>query len=165
MNPSKLSKLFKQYNIFIHASHHKSLVNIIKSGKQVSELLDRTNVVYKIECKQFMYAYISETKHASKKRVDEDKKNTNSQAVINCHKKNYNRDFAWDDVKILDYESNWYKRRTSEMLDIVANVNDVYSQVIDLFLAIRTNIVFLLVFLLTNCTFSNLLQYWYPIKL
>ena len=46
LNPSKLSKLFKEHNIRILPFHHKPLQNIIKRGKQVSELLDRTNIVY-----------------------------------------------------------------------------------------------------------------------
>ena len=71
LNPSKLSKLFKEHNIRILPLHHKPLQNIIKRGKQVSELLDRTNVVYRIECKQCMSAYIGETKRALKIRIDE----------------------------------------------------------------------------------------------
>ena len=83
-----------------------TLQNIIIFGKQVSELLDRTNVVYKIDCKQCMSVYIGETERALKVRVDEHEKNSNSQSVIKCHKNNYNRDFAWDDAKILNYECN-----------------------------------------------------------
>ena len=51
LNPSKLSKLFEEHNIRILPLHHKPLQNIIKYGKQVSDLLDHTNVVYRIECK------------------------------------------------------------------------------------------------------------------
>ena len=48
----------------------------------------------------------------------------------------YNHDFAWDDVKMLDHESNSYKRRTYETESYryainkktdISNLNDVYG--------------------------------------
>ena len=45
LNPSQLNNFFKHYNIRIISSQSQILQNIIKRGKDVSEPLDRTNLV------------------------------------------------------------------------------------------------------------------------
>ena len=38
---------------------------------------------------------------------------------------NYNHEFNWEETKIIDQESNYKKRLTSEMIDIKSNHNSI----------------------------------------
>ena len=91
-----------------------------------------------------MSVYIGETIRALQKRVTKHQNNSNLRAVINVHKKHSKHDFEWKNANIVDYESNWFKRTTSEMLHIECNryalnkktdeskLNDIYNLVIQL---------------------------------
>ena len=67
-----------------------------------------------------MSVNIGETKRALHERVTEHQNNSNQRAVINEHKNHSKHDFEWEDVNILNNESNWSKRTISEMLHINA---------------------------------------------
>ena len=55
---------------------------------------------------------------ALKKRKEEHENNNSAVAVMNVHKGNYNHYFQWENIKILDFECNWYKRIISKMMHI-----------------------------------------------
>ena len=100
------------------------------------------NLVYKIEYQQCMSVYVGEKKRALKKRKEEHENNNIAVAVMNVYKKNYyHHDFQWENIKILDFECNWYKRIISEMLHIkskkfsinkkedVSSLSNIYSPI------------------------------------
>ncbi|EFN63803.1 hypothetical protein EAG_12795, partial [Camponotus floridanus] len=45
-------------------------------------------------------------------------KNTTNRSVITKHRLNFNHKFKWDEVKILDRETYYYKRLISETIYI-----------------------------------------------
>ena len=96
----------------------------MKRGKDTSEMLNQTNMVNKIEWEQCMSVYVGEMKRALKKHKAKHENNNSAVAVINVHKENYNHNgiileyFQWDNIKIMDFGCNWYKRIISEMMHI-----------------------------------------------
>ena len=47
------------------------------------------------------------------------------ESVIYQHQINYNHEFNWEETKIIDQESNYKKRLTSEMIYIKSNHNSL----------------------------------------
>jgi len=79
------------------------------------------NVVYKVCCKDCEASYVEQTKRQLKK-INEHTKNINydesRHSVITNHMLEKNYTFDWYNKKILDFETNYYKRLISEMIYI-----------------------------------------------
>ena len=68
---------------------------------------------------------MGETKRELKTRINEHRKHNNPEAVVYQHITNFSREFDWNNVKIIDYESNYKKRLISEMIHIKCNKYNV----------------------------------------
>jgi len=100
------------------------LRSIIRGHKTLSESLITKRyicaiiVVYKISCKECNTSYIGQTSKQLKTRITEHRnhinRNTIIPSVITNHRIDYNHEFNWDDIKILD-ESFLSKRLLSEI--------------------------------------------------
>jgi len=79
-------------------------------------------VVYQLNCQNCSASYVGQTKRAVTIRVNEHKnhiiRNLSQQLVITVHRLLYKHDFDWDNVQILDEETNYNKRLISEMIFI-----------------------------------------------
>ena len=99
-----------------------TLKSFIKRGKDELSLLSSQNVVYKISCDDCEASYVGQTKRKLSTRLHEHisdiKKNTGSPTVITDHRINFDHNFKWNDVRILDCESSYNKRLVSEMIHI-----------------------------------------------
>ena len=69
--------------------------------------------------------YVGESKRSLEIRIDEHKDYVNKNTVIVYHIKELSHMFDCDNVRILDNESNWSKRRVSEMLFINSHNNSL----------------------------------------
>ena len=95
--------------------------NIIVLGKDRNEKLEKSNVVYKINCNNCNASYVGQTcrrlgvrlKEHRKKYSDEDRNSS-----LHIHRIENNHTINFDTVKILDYETNKGKRLFSEALYI-----------------------------------------------
>jgi len=107
------------------------LNTIIKAHKDVIPKGSHTNVVYKIECGNCDATYVGQTCRKLSTRINEHKKNINknitNRSAITEHRLNFNHDFKWEDVKILDRETFYYKRLISEMIFIKRQRNGLNS--------------------------------------
>ena len=117
---NSLKHLLNKYNIIPIPDMNEKLSCIIQKGKDKLDKFDKVNVVYKIPCKTCGASYTGETKRALKKRVKEhkddvEKKKCNKVLAIHC---NNNHKINWEKISILDIEKNYWKRLTSEMLNI-----------------------------------------------
>ena len=122
---NKISSILKSFNFRTLPVIKKSFSSIIKLGKDITEKWDRTNVVYKFECKSCPASYVGETKRTVKTRIKEHQKNNNPDAVVFQHMSEHSHEFDWNNTKILDYDSNYYKRLISEMIHIKSNKNNI----------------------------------------
>ena len=82
-------------------------------------------MVYKFTCKDCPATYIGETKRALKKRISEHKNNKDLNSVVVAHKNEFNHEFNWNEIQILDNENNYKKTLTSEMLHIKRHTNNI----------------------------------------
>jgi len=98
------------------------LNKFIKVHKDMLSTTTRSNVVYKIECSNCDASYVGQTKRLLKDRICEHrnhiKRNSSQISVITNHRKNFNHDFDWNNVRVLDEETNYKKRLISEMIHI-----------------------------------------------
>ncbi|XP_043479904.1 uncharacterized protein LOC122509736 [Leptopilina heterotoma] len=116
----KLSNIFKEFHCTSIPLINKNSNSIVRLGKDSTKKWDRTNVVYKFNCKNCPATYIGETKRSLFTRINEHKK-VNDNSVVYRHRTNFNHDFDWENTKILDNEKNFTKRRISEMIHIKTN--------------------------------------------
>jgi len=90
--------------------------------KDIDHTSLKSNVVYKIGCNNCDATYVGQTKRQLRTRIKEHKNNIkqdqSKHSVISEHIIKYNHFFDWDNAKILDCESKFYKRITSEMIHI-----------------------------------------------
>jgi len=98
------------------------LNKFIKVHKDLLSTSSRSNVVYKIECSNCDASYVGQTKRLLKDRIGEHrnhiKKNSCQTSVITNHRINSNHEFEWNNVRVLDEETNYKKRLISEMIHI-----------------------------------------------
>ena len=103
------------------------LDKIIKTQKDKNEQPCTSNVVYKINCKDCNASYVGQTKRQLQTRMKEHinniKLDSARHSVISAHILNEHHSFDWDNVRILDSETNYYKRLISEMLHIKEQKN------------------------------------------
>lgn len=85
--------------------------------------------MYRINCKDCHAVYVGQTKRQLITRIKEHKNNINRQqnlvSVVFLHRMNFQYEFNWDEVEILDIEANYYKRIISESLHIQTNKHSI----------------------------------------
>jgi len=98
------------------------LDTFVKTHKDATEIMSKTNIVYKIYCKDCDVSYVGQTKRQIGTRIKEHKNNIKldetRHSVITDHIENHKHTFDWNNVRIMDSESNYNKRIISEMLHI-----------------------------------------------
>lgn len=123
------------------------LQSLIKGHKDRINYEDQKNVVYKINCSNCHVSYVGQTKRKLRTRIAEHrndiKKNANNLSVISTHRLNFNHDFDWNNVRVLDKERSYCKRLISEMIYIkkqkeginlqtdTENLDEIYSAIVD----------------------------------
>jgi len=114
----------------------------IKVQKDLLPKLSKMNVVYKISCKNCEASYVGQTCRQLKTRISEHKnhilRNMSTHSVTE-HRLQFNHDFDWEDVEILDMERNFNKRLISEMINIKCQKNGIN---------LKTDIEIVLIFLI-----------------
>jgi len=108
------------------------LHEFIKVHKDPVPHESKSNVVYRISCKDCNASYVGQTGRQLKTRIAEYKnhirRNTSVRSVISEHKLALGHDFDWENVKILDEEPYLGKRLISEMLHIKKQTNSINLQ-------------------------------------
>jgi len=107
------------------------LDKIIKVQKDPTEHTHKNNIVYKINCNNCDASYVGQTKRKMMTRIKEHHDNIkldkSKHSVITEHILDLNHNFDWNNIKILDTESNYNKRLISEMLHIKEQKNGINS--------------------------------------
>jgi len=107
------------------------LTRFIRRHKDKNKFELNNNVVYKISCNNCNASYVGQTKRQLKTRINEHIKNIaleeSKHSVITKHILDKNHTFNWQDTKILDFESNYFKRLISEMIHIKTQENSLNS--------------------------------------
>ena len=98
----KLSSCLKVFNISTIPIVNKNSSSVIKLGKDSTNTMERTNVVYRICCKDCEAYYISETKKSLKTRIKEHINNKNNESVVCQHKINFGHEFDCNRTVVVD---------------------------------------------------------------
>jgi len=100
----------------------KKLNMFIKNGKDRLTPQQKTEIVYKINCKDCDQAYIGQTKRHLETRIKEHRNNIKNPqgnySVITEHRLSCYHDFEWEKPEILHMEKNRRKREIAEMFFI-----------------------------------------------
>jgi len=114
--------IIKKYGFNIAFSISVTLNFLIKCGKDSLDTMSQHGVVYKISCHDCDASYVGQTKRQLRTRIKEHvsdiKKKSGSPSVISEHRRNFNHEFEWDNIKIIDNELSYQKRIISEMVHI-----------------------------------------------
>jgi len=119
-----LCHILKNYglNVVYKVYISKKLNNLIKRGKDVLLDADKTNVVYKLDCKNCNATYIGQTKRHLRTRIKEHSNNVklhkSLHSVISKHRLELEHEFDWTKPNILHSETFLRKREIAEMFYI-----------------------------------------------
>lgn len=116
-----ISQKMKKYNIRTVPKITSSLNRYVRRGKDSTQKMDQSGVVYKINCKDCDATYVGETKRKLSTRINEHYKNSlkdDKEFVINDHMNKLNHTFNFNNVEILDRDNNWRTRTISEVVHI-----------------------------------------------
>ena len=108
------------------------LSTFIKVHKDITPTTSNNNVIYKIECNDCNASYVGQTKRQLKTRIGEHKSNTkkhiSQKSVVSLHITEHKHDMDWDNVKIIDKETNYYKRLIAETIHIKQQTNGLNNK-------------------------------------
>jgi len=133
INSNKYIQYFKNISFCRLAfTCYNKLNKFIKVQKDPLPSSARSNVVYQIDCLECDASYVGQTKRVLQTRVGEHRshirRNSAQLSVITDHRLQAGHDFNWDNVKVLDQESNYYKRLISEMIYIKKQKHGLNAQ-------------------------------------
>lgn len=119
-------KLLKEFNIRLSNKSRNTLRSKLSKLKDSIPIQNRTNVVYKINCKNCTKKYIGETGRELNIRLKEHQRNINNleeNSLIYQHARNFGHQFDFTNVEILAHEENVGTRRFLEAGYTVADQN------------------------------------------
>jgi len=129
MVTSSIKKTNKNSKFIVGYRCLHKLNKIIKTHKAPNQLVHNSNVIYQINCRDCNASYVGQTKRQLKTKVKEHRNNikldSKNHTVISEHIITKNHSFDWDKVKILDHETNYFKRLVSEMIHIKEQKNSL----------------------------------------
>jgi len=83
-------------------------------------MLFNSDIVYRIDCKDYNASYVDQTDKCLKVRMSEHRnhinRNTTQSSVVTDHRIETSYDFEWDNIKILDKAQILNKRLLLEMI-------------------------------------------------
>ena len=128
----KFRDITRDLDVVISFFSLNKLDNLIKTHKDKLPYVSHSNVVYKINCNNCNASYVGQTGRQLNTRIKEHKnhinRNSTVKSVITEHKINFQHDFDWDNIEILDHEPFYHKRLVSEMLHIKRQKNSINLQ-------------------------------------
>ena len=105
----------------------KTIGQLLPSPKDTIHQHEKSQLVYRIPCKDCNFIYVGQTKRDLKSRVAEHKravKNQKPEQSALCeHLMKFDHAIAWNDASVLKYEDNYHKRLVAESWFIHAHPN------------------------------------------
>ncbi len=117
-----LARRFRSHGIMTHARPVLKLRNSLVAPKDPTPTLDKSCVVYKISCTDCPSSYVGETVRPLKARVKDHQRDPSPVAL---HAKIRQHNVDYDNVKVLDRETNWFRRGVKEAIQIEVSEADL----------------------------------------
>ena len=104
--------------------------SIIVRGKDKTSTMDNAGVVYKFLCNNCPKSYVGETKRQLQIRIKEHQSDIKHKrdTVVSEHANEFQHEFDFNDVQILDRENRYYSRILSEMIYILLQDSPLNKQ-------------------------------------
>lgn len=127
---NKIKNVLKPFKINIAEKPGNNTKTIFTKLRPKITNLEKTNIVYKIDCADCTQTYIGQTKQYLKNRVNEHKRSIrkvgqNNNTALAKHALDLTHNFKFEEVQILDYEPNYRKRNIKEMIFIKKHKNSL----------------------------------------
>ena len=122
----KINHILHKHNIIPINKTINKFNNIIILGKDRLDKSDTYGIVYKIDCQNCSSTYIGISKRKLKKRTCEHVravKNCSNNSALAVHVEKTAHTINFNNIKIIDKETNFFKRSFSEMLNIYFHNN------------------------------------------
>ncbi|XP_072021883.1 uncharacterized protein [Amphiura filiformis] len=110
-----LQRLFKSHHITTHIKPQNSLRSLLVSPKDPTHKLDKSGAVYGLQCADCDSTYVGESARPLRNRLKEHERPSSpvgERAMRAKHR------IDWDNVRVLDRESDWYRRGVREAIHI-----------------------------------------------
>ena len=114
----QVARIFKSYNTSVYHKPINTLRSLLVHPKYRTAKAAKCGVVYDIQCPECNRHYIGETARTLGTRIKEHLSCCQPLSAISEHKLNTGHQCAMKDVKILDHEENWHKRKIKEVINI-----------------------------------------------
>ncbi|XP_077277990.1 uncharacterized protein LOC143906075 [Temnothorax americanus] len=115
----KLRNATRDLNVRLFYNSLNKMRIFIKAHKDSLPRSNKCNVVYKVNCNDCDASYVGQTSRQLQTRIKKHRNHINwstpNHPVITAHRLEWNHDFNWNNVEILDNKSYCYKRLISEI--------------------------------------------------
>ena len=113
-----LARRMRANGIMVHLKPHTKLRDLLVKPKDKTTDMEKSDVIYKIDCGECNANYVGETGRLLKLRVKEHQR---SNSPVFEHSQNTGHRMRLDETKVLERESDWFKRGVKEAIHIQAN--------------------------------------------
>ena len=114
----KCQRIFRTHRVTVYHKPWNTIKQTLVNPKDKIDKFRRCGVVYELQCNDCKSLYISETKRSIKVRFKEHNRQYSPVTAVGEHKRDKGHDFPPKNIKILDSEEQWLRRRVNEALFI-----------------------------------------------
>ncbi len=112
-----LTRVLREHDLVVHSRPHTKLRNLLVAPKDPTPPLDKSGVVYKVQCKECPSVYVGETGRPLRSRISEHQRDS---SPVGHYAKFNKHNVDLEEVEILDHEHGWLQRGIREAIQIEA---------------------------------------------
>ena len=112
-----LSRKIRKLGVCVHSKPTNTIRSQLVAPKDKTNKMDKSGVIYKIECRECEETYIGETERNLHRRIKEHKRES---SPVGEHLADRGHHFDQDNVNVLDREPRWFQRGVKEAIHIAA---------------------------------------------
>ena len=113
-----IARVYQSKGIRTHYKPVNSIRQQLVAPKDKIKTVDKSGVVYQLNCQECPAAYVGESERALRTRVGEHKRPSNTTSPVAQHAKQSKHRIDWSNVKVLDQDSNYFSRGVREAINI-----------------------------------------------
>ncbi len=117
-----LSRKIRAAGVTVHLKPINTIRSMLGTPKDKPEKLDKSGVVYNIQCEDCPSKYVGETERSLAKRLTEHKR---ASSPVGSHMTDRGHKFDPKNVKILDSDPRWLQRGIKEAIHIATQGSDL----------------------------------------
>ena len=113
-----VARVFQSKGIHTHYKPINSIRQQLVAPKDRTKMEHKSGTVYHIMCDDCPAAYVGESERTLKTRLAEHRRPSSSSSPVVQHTKHTKHTINWNNVKVLDQDSNWFNRVVREAINI-----------------------------------------------